>query len=75
MVQTNNLSQQPVVLADGTEMKYLIITAPSGVGKSTTGDYLEKFCGFSHIDGDYGQFNMHLPEYRKLMAGFGEVVA
>lgn len=32
--------------------KFVIITSWAGVGKTTTGEYLGKYCKFSHIDGD-----------------------
>ena len=30
----------------------MVITAWSGVGKTTTGDFLGEYCGFHHLDGD-----------------------
>lgn len=53
-----------IKLADGTEIEFVVIAAPSGVGKTTTGDYLEKYQGFTHVDGDFAGLNMHIPECR-----------
>lgn len=44
---------------------YLI--APSGTGKSFTGDYLSVIHGYKHVDGDGPLKNAHLPQYKEMM--------
>lgn len=45
--------------------QFVYVVAPSGVGKSFTGDYLEAIQGWKHIDGDCIMKNKHLNEHWK----------
>ena len=38
--------------ATATEATVIFITALSGTGKTTTGDFIAEYCGVHHIDGD-----------------------
>ena len=38
--------------ASSSEGSIIFITALSGTGKTTTGDYLAEYCGVHHLDGD-----------------------
>lgn len=45
-----------------TTKKIVYVVAPSGAGKSFTGDYLAVVHGFEHVDGDYPMKHSHVPE-------------
>jgi len=46
------------------------VVAPSGAGKSFTGDYLDVVHGFEHVDGDGPAKSCALPKYREMTKGF-----
>ncbi|KAL7545755.1 hypothetical protein ACHAWF_009109 [Thalassiosira exigua] len=46
------------------------VVAPSGTGKSFTGDYLAVAHGFEHIDGDWPLKHSHIPENAEHSRGF-----
>ena len=48
------------------------ITAWSGVGKTTTGDYLSKYHGWHHLDGDDDFRKLDVPEVKKAVDGVGK---
>ena len=39
-------------MASSKHRDIIFITALSGTGKTTTGDYLSEYCGVHHLDGD-----------------------
>jgi len=45
--------------------KFVFIAAPSGIGKTFSGDYLEAIMGWKHIDGDYPIRNTYLSDHYK----------
>lgn len=45
--------------------RVVLVTAWSGVGKTTTGDYLGQYCGFYHHDGDNIMHKPHVPECKQ----------
>jgi len=48
------------------------INAEPGTGKTFTGDYLEKYHGFTHVDGDTPIRNLHIAKNREMQAGWEE---
>lgn len=52
--------------AAAAEIVYMV--APSGTGKTFTGDYLALMQGFEHVDGDGPLKNKHLPQYSGMAA-------
>lgn len=48
------------------EIVYMV--APSGTGKTFTGDYLALMQGYHHVDGDCPLKNKHLPQYSDMAA-------
>ena len=52
----------------------VFVIAPSGTGKTFTGDYLEMMHGYEHVDGDYPGKNSHLPQYADMTQNFMKVV-
>jgi len=44
------------------------MVAPSGTGKTFTGDYLALLQGYEHVDGDGPLKNKHLPQYSDIAA-------
>ena len=52
--------------AAAAEIVYMV--APSGTGKTFTGDYLALLQGYEHVDGDGPLKNKHLPQYSDIAA-------
>lgn len=50
-------------------MRTVWLSGNSGAGKTFTGDYLERVCGFTHVDGDAAAFSPDAAE-RALFAEF-----
>jgi len=48
------------------------IVAEPGTGKTFTGDYLEKYHGFTHVDGDTPIRNLHIQRNRDMQVGWEE---
>ena len=47
----------------------VFLVAPAGTGKTFSGDYLDVFQGFKHVDGDTPIKNLHLSkEYKEIVA-------
>lgn len=61
-----NSSSNPNNIKNNARIVYVI--APSGTGKSFTGDYLALMHGFDHVDGDGPLKNQHLPQYKDMAA-------
>ncbi|KAL7555110.1 hypothetical protein ACHAWF_018736, partial [Thalassiosira exigua] len=51
-------------------VQIVYVVAPSGTGKSFTGDYLAVAHGFEHVDGDWPFKHSHIPENAELSQGF-----
>ena len=55
------------------EKKQIVwITAWSGVGKTTAGDYLSKYHGWYHLDGDDDFRKLDVPEVKEAVDGVGK---
>lgn len=53
--------------------KIAFVMAPSGTGKTFTGDYLACMHGYEHVDGDVPLKNGHLPHYTDMAQKFWTV--
>lgn len=60
---SNNISNTSIVF----------VIAPSGTGKTFTGDYLALMHGYKHVDGDLPLKNKHLPQYSDMVATMWKV--
>ena len=58
--------------SDAAAIRVTFVTAWSGVGKTTTGDFLGEYCGARHLDGDDDMRRPSVPECKAATAGLIE---